>query len=90
MIHNKLGYLLISDYFPKIKHQTKAQEMIHRVRSKPRVSQKETFESIPFLQAFYTFLSYSILHIFGHLREFLRRVGLDRRQGAVDNNTNVS
>lgn len=46
-------------------------------------------EETPLLQAFFTFLSYTILQIFGHVREFLRKIGVDKRKGAVDNNNKV-
>lgn len=52
-------------------------------------SGNEHLEETPLLQAFFTFLSYTILQIFGHIREFLRKIGADKRKGAVDNNTKV-
>ena len=30
------------------------------------------------------------MQIFGHIREFLRKIGVDKRKGAVDNNTKVN
>lgn len=54
-----------------------------------KVPKQDILEDTPFLQAFFTYLSYTILHIFGHLREFLRRIGFDQRKGAVDSNPKV-
>ncbi|RNA31410.1 serine palmitoyltransferase 2 [Brachionus plicatilis] len=48
--------------------------------------EKPDLEETPFLQAFLTYLSYTILHIFAHLRELLRRLKFDRRKGALDTN----
>ncbi|CAF1128293.1 unnamed protein product, partial [Brachionus calyciflorus] len=50
-------------------------------------SEKLDLEPPPFIQAFFTYLSYTVLSIFGHFRELLRRLKLDKRKGAVDNNT---
>ena len=46
---------------------------------------KEKFEEAPLLLSFFTYLSYTILQIFGNIRELLRKVGLDKRKGATDN-----
>jgi hypothetical protein len=51
---------------------------------------KKEKEEAPLLQAFFTFLSYTIIQIFGQLRKLMIRVGLYKRKGAVDNNTKVS
>jgi hypothetical protein len=50
---------------------------------------KNETEETPMLQAFYTYFSYTLLQVFGYLREFLRKLGLDKRKGAVDNNPKV-
>ena len=42
------------------------------------------------LQVFFTYLCYTILDLFGHLREFLRNTGLEKRKGASDINKDVS
>ena len=42
------------------------------------------------LQVFFTYLCYTILDLFGHLREFLRNTGLEKRKGASDTNKDVS
>ena len=51
---------------------------------------EEPYEPTPFLQTFFTYLCYTILDLFGHLREFLRKYGFEKRQGAKDNNTDVN
>ena len=38
------------------------------------------------LQAIYTYICYAVLNIFGWFRDFLRRSGIEKRKGAVDNN----
>lgn len=48
------------------------------------------FEETPLLQAFFTYICYAVLNIFGWLRDFMRGVGLEKRKGAVDNNSSVS
>lgn len=58
-------------------------------RQASRQVRVEKFEETPLLQAFFTFLSYTILQIFGHFREFLRSIGIDKRKGAIDNNSQV-
>lgn len=47
-------------------------------------------EKTPLVQVYFTYLCYYVLELFGHFREFLRRVGIEKRKGAVDNNTKVS
>jgi len=47
----------------------------------------EMFEETPLIQAVYTYICYAVLNIFGWLRDFLRRTGIEKRQGAQDNNT---
>jgi hypothetical protein len=49
----------------------------------------ETFEETPMIQAIYTYICYAVLNIFGWLRDFLRRSGIEKRKGAVDNNPSV-
>lgn len=49
----------------------------------------EMFEETPMLQAFFTYVCYTVLNLFGWLRDFMRKVGIERRKGAADNNTSV-
>ncbi|CAF1058468.1 unnamed protein product, partial [Brachionus calyciflorus] len=49
--------------------------------------QQEKYEQTSTLQIFFTHLCYTILEVFGHLREFLRSYGFEKRKGALDNNT---
>ncbi|KAH7972647.1 hypothetical protein HPB52_014751 [Rhipicephalus sanguineus] len=44
---------------------------------KPRVRGKDYFEETPLLMALSTYLSYVILGIFGHIRDFMRSTGLE-------------
>jgi serine palmitoyltransferase len=46
----------------------------------------ETYEETPFLSAVWTYVCYAVLNIFGWLRDFCRKVGIERRTGAVDPN----
>ncbi|CAH1256884.1 SPTLC2 [Branchiostoma lanceolatum] len=46
-----------------------------------RKSSKD-YESTPFLAAWWTYLSLAILIAFGYLRDFLRRIGLDKNHSA--------
>ena len=39
----------------------------------------------PRLQVFYVHLCYTILQLLGHVREFLRKYGFEKRRGATDN-----
>ena len=48
--------------------------------------QDEEFEETPLYVAVLTYLSYSILCLFGWLRDFLRQSGIEKKCGAVDPN----
>jgi len=48
------------------------------------------YEETPLLQAIYTYICYAVLNMFGWLRDFLRSTGIEKRQGASDNNSAVS
>jgi serine palmitoyltransferase len=50
-------------------------------------NEDEMFEETPLIQAIYTYICYAVLNIFGWLRDFMRRTGLEKRQGASDNNS---
>ena len=49
----------------------------------------DELEEAASLQVFFTYLCYTILDFFGHLREFLRKTGLEKRKGASDINKDV-
>ena len=60
---------------------------------KKNVQEKEIedeLEEAASLQVFFTYLCYTILDLFGHLREFLRKTGLEKRKGASDINKDVT
>ncbi|CAF0814593.1 unnamed protein product [Rotaria sp. Silwood1] len=48
--------------------------------------QHEEFEETPLYAAILTYLSYSILCLFGWLRDFLRQSNIEKKRGAVDPN----
>lgn len=56
----------------------------HKVASSKR---KPILEEPPLIQAFFTYFCYTILRWFGNLRELLRKIGLEKRKGAKDNNS---
>ncbi len=59
---------------------------------KKDVQEKEKdleLEEAASIQVFFTYLCYTILDFFGHLREFLRKTGLEKRKGASDINKDV-
>ena len=43
-----------------------------------RIMPKETFEPPPMLSALCTYISYAVLIVFGHIADFLRRLGLKK------------
>ena len=45
---------------------------------------ENNLEETATLQVFFTYLCYTILDWFGHLREFLRKTGLEKRKGAAE------
>ena len=51
--------------------------------------QEEEFEETPLYAAVLTYLSYSILCLFGWLRDFLRQSNLEKKRGAVDSNASL-
>jgi hypothetical protein len=59
------------------------------INSSPKKYIKEHFERAPLLQTFFTYLSYSILHLFGLIREFMINWNIEKRQGARDTNPHV-
>ncbi|XP_078580214.1 serine palmitoyltransferase 2-like [Branchiostoma floridae x Branchiostoma japonicum] len=46
----------------------------------------QDYESAPFLAACWTYISLAILIMFGYLRDFLRRIGLDKNRSATERN----
>jgi hypothetical protein len=48
--------------------------------------QNEEFEETPLYAAILTYLGYSILCLFGWLRDFMRQSGIEKKRGAVDPN----
>lgn len=49
----------------------------------------EVYEETPFSEAFWTYLNYVILNIFGWFRDFLRNVRIENRKGSAENNPSV-
>lgn len=50
----------------------------------------EVYEETPFSEAFWTYLNYVILNIFGWFRDFLRGARIENRKGSAENNPSVS
>jgi hypothetical protein len=50
----------------------------------------EVYEDTPFAEAFWTYLNYIILNIFGWFRDFLRHIRIENRKGSAENNPSVS
>jgi len=49
----------------------------------------EVYEATPFSEAFWTYLNYIILNIFGWFRDFLRNTRIENRKGSAENNPPV-
>ena len=49
----------------------------------------EVYEETPFSEAFWTYLNYIILNIFGWFRDFLRHTRIENRKGSAENNPPV-
>ena len=49
----------------------------------------EVYEETPFSEAFWTYLNYVILNIFGWFRDFLRGARIENRKGSAENNPSV-
>ena len=49
----------------------------------------EVYEETPFSEAFWTYLNYVILNIFGWLRDLLRNARIENRKGSAENNPSV-
>ena len=50
----------------------------------------EVYEQTPFSEAFWTYLNYVILNIFGWFRDLLRHARIENRKGSAENNPPVS
>jgi hypothetical protein len=50
----------------------------------------EVYEDTPFSEAFWTYLNYVILNIFGWFRDLLRGARIENRKGSAENNPAVS
>ena len=55
----------------------------------PKFTPRESFEPPPLLHAVLTYISYAILFIFGHIADFLRRLGI-KKDLNVGKDANVS
>lgn len=53
-------------------------------------SLEEVYEETPFSEAFWTYLNYIILNIFGWFRDLLRGSKIEKRKGSAENNPPVS
>jgi len=49
----------------------------------------EVYEDTPFSEAFWTYLNYVILNIFGWFRDLLRNARIENRKGSAENNPPV-
>jgi hypothetical protein len=49
----------------------------------------EVYEETPFSEAFWTYLNYIILNIFGWFRDLLRNARIENRKGSAENNPPV-
>ncbi|CAF0843593.1 unnamed protein product [Adineta ricciae] len=49
-------------------------------------SLEEVYEATPFSEAFWTYVNYIILNIFGWFRDFLRRTRIENRKGSAEYN----
>lgn len=74
-----------SKYSSKVLTTTHPKNVKKQVRRKI-LYKDEMYEETPMKQAIYTYICYFILNIFGLLRDFLRKLGIERRKGAADNN----
>lgn len=70
---------------PKNKQPLKTALAAKKV-TKKKVYEYEMYEDTPMLQAIWTYVCYAVLNIFGWIRDFLRKVGIEKRAGAVDPN----
>jgi hypothetical protein len=50
----------------------------------------EVYEETPFSEAFWTYLNYIMLNIFGWFRDFLRHTRIENRKGSAENNPSVN
>jgi hypothetical protein len=50
----------------------------------------EEFEATPFHIALICYFSYVVFNLFGHLRDFMRRTGIEKNRFAVERNRDVS
>lgn len=50
----------------------------------------EVYEETPFSEAFWCYLNYVILNIFGWFRDLLRNARIEKRKGSAENNPPVS
>ena len=46
---------------------------------------EDSFEETPMVHAFFTYLSYSLMNLFGYLRDLLRKLGIEKKKSALDN-----
>ncbi|RWS13651.1 serine palmitoyltransferase 2-like protein [Dinothrombium tinctorium] len=53
---------------------------------KTRVAEEEEYEETPLIIALLAYLSYVVLIIFGHLRDFLRNTGIEKNKVATEKN----
>lgn len=57
---------------------------------KSKTGKMEEFEETPFHIALICYFSYAIVILFGHLRDFMRRTGIEKNRFAVERNREVS
>lgn len=52
--------------------------------SRTRALPKESFEVYPLIEAVFTYLSYGVLLLFGHISDFLVKIGLKENHAVKD------
>jgi hypothetical protein len=66
----------------------KSDEFLMPVAEHPSLD--EIYEATPFSEAFWTYLNYIILNIFGWFRDFLRNTRIENRKGSAEKNPAVN
>ena len=59
-------------------------------KKRENIKFQEEFEETPFVIIILVYISYFILNCFGHLRDFLRKTGIEKNKSAIEKNREVS
>lgn len=72
---------------------TDAIDQSHATADQARLPQRspkqENFEEVPYHIVLLCYLSYAVLILFGYLRDFMRKTGLEKNMAAVESNREV-